>query len=252
MDELLAQVEQALDHGVAGLRAAIAQADLSLAEVDAPKKPTEFVVGALMSFDDEPKVSTAALRGAWAPVRAHLLAHLETEAKLVLPGIRHVLNGKTALRAGLATPIRRMIVEHAEISDQLELVLNEAAPIARVYDAFDALRRHWDEHVDDQETLIFPETLEADTDVEGPMELQARTISEESYAVEEDDVGLDTLDPERVSAAREEAEPEEHQPSEAELISARLREAASRRQAAAEALENRGLMGRMRSLWQGS
>jgi hypothetical protein len=252
VDEVMAHVDEALDSEIRGLRDAIARADHRLDPPEEPPEEQEFVVGALLSFNDEIDLeSTETLEKAWAPCRAKLLAHLETEQRLILPSIRHVLNGKTALRAGLATPIRRMIAEHEEVSAMLEVVLNEAAPFEELYELFDEIRCQWDGHVDAQETVIFPETLEADTDVFVPLEQQLED-EPDAFALEGEPRSEAEPEPECLEQGPVEQPPEAPPPmSEAEEVGARLRAAAARRQAAmTSGSDGQGLVGRMRSLWE--
>ena len=129
----------------------------------------------------------------------------------------------------------------------LEVVLNEAAPFEELYELFDEIRCQWDGHASAQETVIFPETLEEDTDVIVPLEQQLQN-EPDAFALE----GEAEPEPECREQRPVEPPPEASLPvSEAEEVGARLRAAAARRQAAmTSGSDGQGLVGRMRSLWE--
>ncbi|TNE92613.1 MAG: hemerythrin domain-containing protein [Deltaproteobacteria bacterium] len=143
------------------------------------------------------KVSPRRLRELWDGVRGPMVSHVEREQTLVLPGCRHICTGNDALRGGLKAPVRQMVAEHRQISEGVLAVRLEAALIEPVRREFLTVCRLWDEHVQEEEGLVFPEALSELTD-----EVSAYTGGVDR-ARDADDIGANL----RLAALRRTAEP---------------------------------------------
>lgn len=109
-------------------------------------------------------VTPRRVRELWDEIRGPICSHVERERTLVLPGCRHVVSGNEALRGGLKAPLRQMVMEHRQISEGVTALRLEAARTEPVRNEFLAVCRLWDEHVDDEESVVFPEALAEVTD----------------------------------------------------------------------------------------
>lgn len=151
-------------------------------------------------------VSPRPLREAWEAIRGQIVSHVESEQKLVLPTCKHIVGGHDALRGGLRVPLRQMITQHRTISEAVLVVRLEAARVEPVRREFLTVCRMWDEHVQEEESLIFPEALAELTDEIDLISTNYNLVSDA------DNIGarlrLAAVRNTALAEAKEEAEPE--------------------------------------------
>lgn len=205
-DDLMERIDQLLAVDFGRLLDAIEEADEALLDFEAGKrvhKPTATpapVSRRGQRKTPEPRAPRIAsprrLRAAWDEIRGQVLTHIETERTLVLPGCKHVVEGLDQIRGGLMAPVRQMVADHRTIDHGVLTVRLEAARVEPVRREFLLVCRLWDEHVQAEESFIFPESL---AEMTADVPVISATFNRQQNA---DEVGARL----RLAAARKSAE----------------------------------------------